>query len=257
MQAFSYSNSPWTIREDLAAAFRHTWDKFAHAGTWLDAAQRVAIAQEVRNARNCTLCQARKSALSPFAGEGNSEDTPEEPHDGDHGLLSNLQVDVAHRLTTDASRLTETWLQSQLQNGLTEEEYVEILSVVVSTLAIDSFHHTLGFEPEPLPDSKPGKPSGHRPANTRAGIAWVPMVAVSEVAEADADMYAGLSRSANVITAMSLVPEAVRLLNVQSNAMYLSFNDIADPSKNGGRVLSRPQIELIAGRVSALNDCFY
>ena len=253
MQAFSYSNSPWAIREDLAAAFRHTWDKFAHAGTWLDAAQRVAIAQEVRNARSCRLCQTRKSALSPFASAG----TPEDPHDGEHGPLSDLQVDVVHRLATDASRLTEAWLQHQLQNDLTQEEYVEILSVVVSTLAIESVHHTLGFEPEPLPDSEPGEPSRHRPANAQAGIAWVPMVGVSEVAEADADMYAGLSRSANVITAMSLVPEAVRLLNEQSSAMYLSFNDVADPSKNGGRALSRPQIELIAGRVSALNDCFY
>lgn len=257
MQSFSYSNSPWAVREDLTAAFRHTWEKFAQAGTWLNSAQRVAIAQEVRNAQSCALCQTRKRALSPFAPEGNKQGINEAPHDGEHGPLSDLQVDVAHRLTTDASRLTESWLHEQVKSGLTREEYVEILSVVVSTLAIDSFHHTLGFEPEPLPDSEPGEPSGHRPANTQDGIAWVPMVGVSAVAEADADMYAGLSRSANVITAMSLVPEAVRLLNVQSSAMYLSFNDIADPSKNGGRALSRPQIELIAGRVSALNDCFY
>ena len=255
MQPFSYSNSPWAVREDLITAFRHTWEKLAHAGTWLTAAQRVAIAREVRNAQSCELCQTRKRALSPFAPDGDGDN--EAAHDGEHEPLSDLQVDVAHRLATDASRLTESWLKDQIENGLSQEEYVEILSIVVSTLAIDSFHHTLGYEPEPLPDSEPGEPSRRRPANAEPGKAWVPMVNVSAAAEADADMYAGLSRSANVITAMSLVPEAVRLLNVQSSAMYLSYNDVANPSKNGGRALTRPQIELIAGRVSALNDCFY
>ena len=61
----------------------------------------------------------------------------------------------------------------------------------------------------------------------------------------------------NVLTAMSVVPDAVRLLRKQSKAMYLDINDVANPTTNGGRALTRPQIELIAGRVSALNDCFY
>jgi len=66
-----------------------------------------------------------------------------------------------------------------------------------------------------------------------------------------------MQRSANVIAAMSLVPDAVRLLRTQSAAMYLEMSDIGNPASNGDRALSRPQIELIAGRVSAINDCFY
>jgi hypothetical protein len=135
--------------------------------------------------------------------------------------------------------------------------YVEILSVVVSTLAIDSFHHCLGFESEPLPEAREGEPSLYRPLEAKEGPAWVPMIDVKEVAESDADIYAGMDRNANVISAMSLVPDAVRLLKEQSAAMYLEVNEVANPASNGGRTLSRPQIELIAGRVSALNDCFY
>ena len=85
----------------------------------------------------------------------------------------------------------------------------------------------------------------------------MPTVALEKVAPSDADMYEGMGRSVNVITAMSLVPDAVRLLRRQSGAMYLEVGDVANPGRNGGRALSRPQIELIAGRVSALNDCFY
>jgi hypothetical protein len=33
--------------------------------------------------------------------------------------------------------------------------------------------------------------------------------------------------------------------------------DVADPSTNGGKTLNRQQIELVAGRVSLLNECFY
>ena len=32
---------------------------------------------------------------------------------------------------------------------------------------------------------------------------------------------------------------------------------LRDPQSNGGRALARDQIELLAGRVSALNECFY
>ena len=35
MDAFAYSNSPWPVRADLSDAFRHTWQKLAHAGNWL------------------------------------------------------------------------------------------------------------------------------------------------------------------------------------------------------------------------------
>ncbi|MDA1075828.1 MAG: alkylhydroperoxidase-related (seleno)protein [Proteobacteria bacterium] len=255
MQPFNYSNSPFPIREDLIGCFAYTWDKFSQPGTWLTAAERVAVAREVRNAQTCQLCADRKAALSPFGIDG--------VHNGDHEPLSDLQVDIAHRLTTDASRLTETWLrqcidQSHSQgNGgtLTDASYIEILSVVVSTLAIDSFHNALGFEHEPLPQPLAGEPSHHRPTGATSGTAWVPMVSGKDVDPIDADMYGGATRTGNVITAMSLVPDAVRLLMKQSNAMYV--HDVIDFSSNSGRALSRPQIELIAARVSALNDCFY
>ncbi len=249
MDAFAYSNSPWQIRPDLPEAFRYTWEKLANSGTWLTGEQRLAVANEVRNAGDCHLCRQRKASLSPFATDGD--------HDGDHGPLSNLQVDIAHRLTTDASRLTESWLANCVEQGVSREMYVEILSIVVATVAIDAFHRSLGFELEVLPAAVPGEPSRYRPAAAKKGPAWVPMIDIAAIDEADADIYSGMQRSANVIAAMSLVPDAVRLLRAQSAAMYLEMSDIGNPASNGDRALSRPQIELIAGRVSAINDCFY
>ena len=61
-----------------------------------------------------------------------------------------------------------------------------------------------------------------------------------------------------VLRAMSLVPDAVRWLQLLSSAHYLSMADgqMMDFSRGRGP-LSRAQTELVAGRVSAVNECFY
>ncbi|MBW2232815.1 MAG: hypothetical protein JRH17_20685 [Deltaproteobacteria bacterium] len=56
---------------------------------------------------------------------------------------------------------------------------------------------------------------------------------------------------------MSLVPDAVRRMQDLSSAQYIPLDQLANPSADPGRALSRAQIELIAGRVSAVNECFY
>jgi hypothetical protein len=48
----------------------------------------------------------------------------------------------------------------------------------------------------------------------------------------------------------------VRMLNELSAAHYLPNDAVSDPQA-AGRHLGREQIELIAARVSAVNQCFY
>ena len=56
---------------------------------------------------------------------------------------------------------------------------------------------------------------------------------------------------------MSLVPDSVRLLTTLASVQYLQPGDVINPSMNGGRKISRAQMELLAGRVSSLSACFY
>jgi len=70
----------------------------------------------------------------------------------------------------------------------------------------------------------------------------------------EADLWSG--PTGNVIRAMSLVPEAVRWLKELGAAQYLSDKAMTDFTRGRGP-LSRAQTELIAGRVSAINECFY
>lgn len=247
MSAFDYSAALDPIREDLADAHRHTWDHIASPGTWLTGAERVAVADETRHARNCALCAERKNALSPFAVSG----------EHDHGgVLPKPMVDEIHCVTTDAQRLTQAWHQSLLAEGLPVEHYVEALGVAVLVISIDEFHHAMGLAPEPLPDPQPGEPSRYRPRGVEMQQAWVPMINVKDADPQDKKrMGVPGRRYPAVVLALSLVPEQVRAWNDLAAAQYLSVNDMT--SMESKRSIDRSQIELIAGRVSALNECFY
>jgi hypothetical protein len=59
-----------------------------------------------------------------------------------------------------------------------------------------------------------------------------------------------------VIRALSLVPDEVRQLLDLSAAQYLSAPQMMQFGRDF-RSISRAQIELVAGRTSALNECFY
>ncbi len=245
MQSFVYSNSPYPIRDDLPEAYRCAWQKISEPGNWWTGAQRVAIAAEVRNALACAFCEQRKAALSPAA-----------PLPGTHHSTTDLPavaVDAVHRLTTDASRLSKPWLEQVLCAEFTPGHYVEALGVVVAVMSIDSFHRALGFELEPLPEPRDGQPSHYEPPGLERETAWVPLI--EQPGEREQDLWQG--QIGNVIRAMSLVPDAVRLLKTLSAAQYIPIRDVPNPAADGGRALSRSQIEFIAARVSAINDCFY
>ena len=240
---FSFDSSPDPIRPDLAEAYRGAWAHIASPGTWLQGAERVAVAEETRRARVCSLCHQRKRALSPFAVDGE--------HDA-AGALPPAIVDQVHRVTTDASRLSESWYRSLLQAGHTPERYVEALSVAVITISVDRFHLALGLPLEPLPQPRPGEPSRLRPDEVVEGEAWVPMRSARSVA-AETGLPGGMAPF--VIRALSLVPAEVKAWRAVASAQYLGERDMT--RFGAPRAIDRSQIELVAGRVSALNECFY
>jgi alkylhydroperoxidase family enzyme len=243
MMPFAYDPRPDPIRRDLQEAHRRVWSHIAGAGTWLTGAERVAVADETRRARSCLLCQQRKQALSPFSVEGEHEHG---------GVLAPPMIDEIHRVTTDAGRLTESWYRSLLDQGLGAEAYVEALGVAVLAISVDRFHHAMGLPLEPLPSPLPGEPTRERPEGVVEGEAWVPMQSAKRVG-AEAGLPGG--RAPFVVRALSLVPAEAQAWGDLSEAQYLSRAQMTRFDKV--RAIDRSQIELVAGRVSALNECFY
>ncbi len=253
-QRISYREVDLPIPSTFDAAHNRFWQRLQKPGSWWTAQQRIAIAAEGRAASHCRLCRRRKNALSANAVSG-EHDTSRDSSHRSNGLPP-VAIDVIHRVMTDSSRLTHAWYQSILEQGLTPEEYVEIIGTLVALKSIDSFTQALGLPlnelPTPIPDTT--HPNHYRP-NAILTDAWVPMIEADANTEAEADLWpAGMN--AYVIRAMSLVPDEVRTLNDLSAVHYLPNEKVGDPAARGEN-LSRAQMELVAGRVSALNQCFY
>lgn len=142
MHDISYRAALVPVRDDFAAAHTRFWKCLASPGAWWTGSERVAIAAEGRQARHCTLCQARKAALTPAAVAGQH----------DHlGALSDPAVDVIHRVVTDPGRLSRQWCDETMTAGLSAEQYVEILGTLVALVSIDSFCRGIGVPLHPLP----------------------------------------------------------------------------------------------------------
>ena len=242
----SYQHAEILVREDFAAAHARFWQRLAAPGAWWSGAERVAIAAEARHAWQCALCRARLDALTPSAVEG----------EHDHLLaLPEAAVDVIHRVMTDPGRLSRKWFDSIMETGLTAEQYVEIIGALVALISIDRFCLGIGVPLHDLPQPLAGEPSRYRPQGLTEGDAWVPMLAPDHDTGPEHDLFERRP-TGNVIRAMSLVPDEVRTLNDLGAVHYLRNSQVRDPSATAGS-LSRMQIELIAGRVSASRRCFY
>jgi len=247
MTYFSYKNSPYPIRDDIKVAHRNYWDTLKSPGSWWSGAERIAIAQEVRNASECEFCVARKQALSPYTFAG------EHSHSNN---LSPLAVDAVHRIVTDQHRITQQYIDTNNKAGLTDAEYIELAGIVVAVFSIDEFNRGLGLDPENLPTAEAGDPDHYRPSQAVKDIAFVPMIPIDGATGPEADLWQN-GRTANVLRAFTLAPNAVRDWMSLGAAQYLSIKGMANFIGQDDRAINRMQMELVAGRVSSYNECFY
>jgi len=241
-----YIGASTPVGDDLRRAHRFLLDHIRSPGTWWTGSERVAIATESRRAAGCGRCRERKASLSPGAVGG--------AHDGSHDLPANV-VDTVHRIRSDPARLSKAWFDGVIEGGLEVTRYVELVGITTLMAGLDYFTLALGSAPLPLPPARSGAPSRHLPAGAKSGTAWVPMIAPEDAAGPEADLYPEAAVIPNIVRALSLVPSEVRALRRSSDAHYLPVPQIVDPTVQ--RTLDRAQMELVAARVSALNQCFY
>jgi len=245
MASVSYDRAPHFVRRDLAHAHLRAWDRLASPGTWLDGATRVAVAASTREARTCRLCQLRKLSVSPNSHTGQHDDTSELPVGW---------VDIVHRIATDPGRLTRGWFDRAVGERVEDGAYVELVSIVAHVTAIDTFARGIGSDQWPLPIAQSGSPTRYRPAEARLHDAWLPTIAWHERGPREADFFHGLP--ANIKMALTLIPDEARSFFDLVAHQYLPGPAMRDFA-NEYRAITHAQIELIAGRVSALNQCTY
>lgn len=241
-----YPDAPAPIRSDIVAEQERVWAHIAGPGSWFDGEARLAIAAETRLARDCPLCLARKEALSPNAVAG----------DHTHGgKLPEALVEVIHRVTTDPARLSMAWRDQTKADGVDDGPYVEAVGVAIQTISLDTFARGLGLPPRPLPQPRPGAATGYRPPSARMEAAYVPLITPGEETGAEANIYNGMV-GAYIQRALTLVPDEQRSWFSLVGAQYLTSAQMRDFEQEP-RAITHAQIEFLAGRISALNQCLY
>jgi hypothetical protein len=153
--------------------------------------------------------------------------------------LPDPAIEAAQVIGTRPSQPSRAWVDALVDAGLSVERYVELVAIVSQTSAVDAFHRGMGLTLEPLPDPIAGTPTRRKPdPPARTTKAWVPMTGPPSIP-----------------LALSAVPAEPTSWENLHAAMYLTDEQMADPDFRRG--LHRTQMELVAARTSALNECFF
>ncbi len=233
--------APFEVRADLDDAHRRVWDHVTSVGRWWTAEQRRSVAAVVCVAFNDVEPLA---PWIPISGDATRCQLVADRLGGPAGIEDTV-LDSVYRMTAHASSLTETWVRERTATTMTEQAYVELCGVVTSVSAVCSFARTIGAPLPPLPPAvNGGQPSRELVESDRSSRSWVPVTPP------------GASRP-SVIEALSVAPGEYDLLwSHLAPAQYMSNVQMADLAFTRGTI-SRPQAELLAGRVAALRQCFF
>ncbi len=214
------------IPEPVAVAASAAISGLGAPGRWWTGAERIAIASVARNAAPRPLWD-RIPPLETLA------------HDESPGLspFVSALVELVAVETSSIDRETV----SMVADRVGDAAYAELAAIVAQIAAVDQLCHALGAPLAELPAAINGVPSRVRPSG---------MGDVGGHIQMTADF-----NGPNVARALSLAAEDHHRWRALILSMY--SRDGFEEMVWDDRALSRPQVELLAARTSALNECFY
>lgn len=236
-----YADSAYPVRKDLEAVHEKQLAQFGAAGAWGSGAQRLAVAGE-----------ARRAGID--AGIYEAPDHPSTPSETD---LPDVAKKVIHMLAVSPKDFLEDSYDEALEGGLSDAEFVEMVGVVARITAIDVFSRGIGVPLRLLPTAQPGGPSRERPAAAVQEQAFPPTIPNPPDGGPEAEELYGGQPKPYIVRGLSLVPSELRMHLEQEEVQYLPMKHILEPQYQHHDGLTRSQAEIVAGRVSALNECFY
>ena len=238
-----YSDTRLPIPASTSALHADELQTFARPGTWGTAAQRTAIAAETRKTR----CEA---GVQESVGDEALADITDIP---------DAARRVARAVALGGISINREFCQQAMRDGLTDGAYVEVVGVAARTAHLDVFARGIGVPSrklaEPVEDREPIR---QRPEVARDEGFFVDSVpSAPEGGELADEIYASAVPAANILRSLSLVPDEAKSLNAICREEYFTHETMMDMGYSSLDGLSRPQLELVAARISALNQCFY
>jgi len=237
-----YFDTEYPISADTEKLHTDEILSYARPGTWGTAAQRTAIAATARKAR----CDA-----------GVQESIGDEDFASITAMSEPAQR-VATAVALGGVEIDRTFCKQAQSDGVTEGAYVEIVGLVARLAHLDVFARGIGVPSrrlrEPVDDKEP---SCERPLEAKREGFFTATIPSEPEGGAMAKSIFGKGPTPNILRSLSLVPDEARQLNAILNQEYFSVETIMNFGSSSHEALSRSQIEIIAAKVSELNQCFY
>jgi len=236
-----YAESDYPVGAELDGAHAAQFANFARAGAWGTADQRLAVIHEARQA-------GIEAGLLEASGDGGVRPTVELP-----GAIR----DVIGTLAVNCPDFDQATYQAACEAGLSDAAFAELVAIVSFVVNLDVFARGIGVPLRPFMEPRTGAPTRTVPAEAILEKAFVPTIPnVPDGGDFAAELYGGHFKP-YIMRALSIVPDEYRAHVALEQAQYNPLPKVMvfDYSHHEG--LSRPQVEIGAGRVSAINDCFY
>ena len=229
-----FYNSTMPIRADLESSHRELVDHWSRPGTWWSAAERLAIIDQVRRARDINNPPPAWVPASDVEGLV-----------GDSGGLPAKAIDTIWRLTNHPGTITVEWYKTIVDDedpsSISPAHYTELVGVVAQANSLDRFTDALSMPRVDLPVPLDGDPTCETPDGTMMRDHWVPTCDTER---------------AQVIRALSAVPAEKAMMLRLCETQYMDIDAMAELTADHNS-LTRMQVELVAARTSKLNECFY
>ena len=236
-----YAESEYPTLNNISVIHQQQLIQFSKPGYWGNGTQRLEIAKFARDS-------------------GIEAGVLEKPKNYEMADPKNIAPIIKHLVKTVAVEpqiIDEKFFRKIIDGGVSEEEYTEIIGIVSKTTNIDVFARAIGVPLPLFPKPQSGSPSNTRPPEATKEDAWVSTIPIGPSGkEIGAELYNGRPLP-YILRALSLVPDECRSNMVLESCQYSELGSVLDFSYKHYDCLSRPQVEIIAGRVSALNECFY
>lgn len=235
-----YADSKYPVREDVAAIHARQFDQLGLPGTWGSSTQRLAIVNEARQA----------------GYQAGVLEEPNEPGTVPDLKLSEVARRVVQRLAISPKDVDQAFYDEAIGEGLSDVEYVESVGLIARFTCFDVFARGIGVPLRPLPPPQPGAPACDRPATAVLEKAWVPTIPNGPDGGDIGKALFGPWQP-YIMRALSLVPDEFQAHHELEEVQYMPSAHFIEFDYQHHEGLSRPQVEIVAARVSALNECFY
>tara|TARA_B100000686_G_C16725751_1_gene937706 strand:+ start:893 stop:1564 length:672 start_codon:yes stop_codon:yes gene_type:complete len=211
---------------EIVQSFVIVWEHLGKPGSWWTGEERIAIANEIRSCNPKKLWDKDKP-LESYAKQGDE-------------ILTPYIKAVVRMISNETASITED-IYREITEEIGEDKYAELAALISQVVPIDHLSDALGVQRETLPEVRLGSPLNERPSGLVNDVGFLPTF------PADNLPHVAISLS------LAQADNARRMLLVRAMYSGASFGDMIWNHRH----LSRPQIELVAARTSALNECFY